>query len=117
MLLNVLNVVTLVAKVYASQRNLVCKTIYRIARKFRGVKFSWKLIRLSFRNSDSDPIAIINDVNIVSRIKIFVDGDKSTKTAKILHCETFQLYGILVRGRGLGMKVVALTALPSPLCL
>ena len=28
MLLNVLNVVTLVAKVHASPRNLVCKTIY-----------------------------------------------------------------------------------------
>ena len=91
-LLNVLNVVTLVAKVYASQRNLVCKTIYRIARKFRGVKFSWKLIRLSFRNfifTDSNPIAIINDINIVSWIKIFVGGNKSAKTAKILPRETF----------------------------
>ena len=42
------------------------KTInYRIARKFRGVKFSWKLIRLSFHDfifADSNPIAIINDV-------------------------------------------------------
>ena len=47
---------------------------YRIARKFRGVKFSRKLIRLSFRDfifADSDPIPIINDVNIVSRFKIF----------------------------------------------
>ena len=38
---------------------------YRIARKFHGVKFSWKLIRLSFRDfifGDSNPIAIINDV-------------------------------------------------------
>ena len=33
---------------------------------------------------DSDPIAIINDVNIVSWIKIFVGGNKSMKTAKIL---------------------------------
>ena len=84
MLLNVLNVVTIVAKVHASPRNLVCKTIYRIARKFRRVKFSWKLIRLSFCNfifTDSNPIAIINDVNIVSRIKIFVGRDKSVKTA------------------------------------
>ena len=42
---------------------------YRIARKFRGVKFSRKLLRLSFRDfifMDSDLIAIINDV---SRIK------------------------------------------------
>ena len=65
---------------------------YRIARKFRRVKFSWKLIRLSFRDfifTDSDPIAIINDVNIVLRIKIFADGDKSTKTMKILTRETF----------------------------
>ena len=65
---------------------------YRIARKFRGVKFSWKLIRLSFLFTDSDPIAIINDVNIITRIKIFVGRDKSTKTtktAKILSHETF----------------------------
>ena len=65
---------------------------YRIARKFRGVKFSRKLIRLSFRNfifADSDPIAIINDVNIVSWIKIFAGGDKSAKTVKILTHETF----------------------------
>ena len=65
---------------------------YRIAKTFRGVKFSWKLIRLSFCNSifaDSDPIPIINDVNIVSRIKIFAGRDKSVKTAKILSCETF----------------------------
>ena len=49
---------------------------YQIARKFRGVKSSRKLIRLSFRDfifTDSDPIAIINDANIVSRIKIFTD--------------------------------------------
>ena len=66
--------------------------LYRIARKFRGVKFSWKLIRLSFRDfifMDSDPIVIINDVNIVSRIKIFTGGDKSAKTAKILTHEAF----------------------------
>ena len=47
---------------------------YCIARKFHGVKFSQKLIRLSFRDfifADSSPIAIINDVNIVSQIKIF----------------------------------------------
>ena len=47
---------------------------YHIARKFREVKFSWKLIQLSFCDfifTDSDPIAIINDVNIVSLIKIF----------------------------------------------
>ena len=39
--------------------------MYRIARKFRGVKFSRKLIRLSFRDfifTDSNPIANINDV-------------------------------------------------------
>ena len=65
---------------------------YRIARKFRGVKFSRKLIRLSFRDfifADSDPIPIINDVNIVSQIKIFAGRDKSTKTTKISPCETF----------------------------
>ena len=33
---------------------------------------------------DSDPIAIIDDVNIVSWIKIFVGRDKSVKTTKIL---------------------------------
>ena len=38
---------------------------------------------------DSDPIAIVNDVNIVLRIKIFAGRDKSAKTAKILPCETF----------------------------
>ena len=68
------------------------KTKYRIARKFRGVKFSQKLIRLSFRNficMDSDPIAIVNDVNMVSQINIFAGRDKSTKTAKILLRETF----------------------------
>ena len=46
---------------------------YCIARKFRRVKFSRKLIRQSFRNfifTDSDPIATINDINIVSRIPI-----------------------------------------------
>ena len=60
---------------------------YRIARKFRGVKFSRKLIRLSFNNlifADSDPIAIISDVNIVLQIKIFASRDKFAKTAKIL---------------------------------
>ena len=91
-LLNVLNVAMLVAKVHASPRNLVCKTIYHIARKFRRVKFSWKLIRLSFCNfifTDSNPIAIINDVNIVLWTKIFVGGDKSAKTAKILPRKTF----------------------------
>ena len=35
----------------------------------------------------TDPIAIIKDVNIVLRIKIF--RDKSAKTAKILPRETF----------------------------
>ena len=62
---------------------------YRIARKFHGVKFSRKLIQLSFCDSifaDSIPIAIINDVNIVSRIKIFMGRDKSMK---ILSRETF----------------------------
>ena len=56
--------------------------VYCIARKFRGVKFSQKLICLSFRDfifADSDPI---NDVNIVSRIKIFAGRDKSAKNAK-----------------------------------
>ena len=51
-----------------------------------------KLIRLSFRNfifTDSNPIAIINDVNIVSQIKIFAGRDKSAKTTKILSRETF----------------------------
>ena len=63
-----------------------------IARKFCRITFLRKLIRLSFRNfifTDSDPIAIINDVNIVSWIKIFVGRDKSAKTAKILPRETF----------------------------
>ena len=63
--------------------------IYRIARKFRGVKFSQKLIRLTFHDfifADSDPIPIIN---IVSRIKIFAGRDKSAKTMKILPRETF----------------------------
>ena len=49
-------------------------------------------MELSFSDfifTDSDPIAIINDVNIVLQIKIFVDGDKSVKTTKILTCETF----------------------------
>ena len=58
-----------------------------------------KLIRLSFRDfifADSSPIAIINDVNIVLRIKIFVGRVKSTKTTKILPRETFQLYDILL---------------------
>ena len=56
-------------------------------RKFCGVKFSRKLSQLSFRDfifTDSDPIPLINDVNIVSQIKIFAGRDKSTKTAKIL---------------------------------
>ena len=47
---------------------------YHTARKFCGVKFLRKLIRLSFRNFifvDSGPIAIINDVNIVLRIKMW----------------------------------------------
>ena len=38
---------------------------------------------------DSDPIAIINGVNVVSRIKIFVGRDKSEKNVKILTRETF----------------------------
>ena len=65
---------------------------YHIARKFHGVKFSRKLIRLSFRDfifADSSPFAIINDVNIVSRIKIFEGRDKSAKAAKILPHKTF----------------------------
>ena len=65
---------------------------YHIARKFRRIKFSWKLIRLSFRGfifADSGPIAIINDVNTVLLIKIFAGRDKSAKTAKILPRETF----------------------------
>ena len=65
---------------------------YRIARKFCGVKFSQKLIWLSFRDfifMDSDPIAIINGVNVVSRIKIFVGRDKSAKNLKNLTRETF----------------------------
>ena len=68
------------------------KTKYHVARKFRGVKFSQKLIRLSFRDficTDSDPIAIVNDVNMVLRIKIFAGRDKSVKTTKILPRETF----------------------------
>ena len=58
-------------------------------RKFHRVKFSWKLIRLSFHDfvfTDSDPIVIINDVKIVLRIKIFAGRDKSVK---ILPRETF----------------------------
>ena len=40
--------------------------------------------------TDSNPtIAIINDVNIVSQIKIFASRDKSAKTSKILPRETF----------------------------
>ena len=65
---------------------------YRVAGKFHGVKLLRKLIQLSFRDfifMDSDPTTIIDDVNIVSRIKIFMDGDKSVKTAKILPSETF----------------------------
>ena len=38
---------------------------------------------------DSDPITTINDINIVSRIKIFAGRDKPAKTAKILPRETF----------------------------
>ena len=66
--------------------------VYCIARKFRGIKFSWKLIRLSFRDvifTDSDPIAVINDINVVLRIKIFAGWDKSVKKVKILTRETF----------------------------
>ena len=51
-----------------------------------------ELIRLSFHDfifTDSDPIAIINDVNIVSRIKIFTGREKTMKTTKILPRETF----------------------------
>ena len=71
---------------------VLCFVYYHIARKFRGVKFLRKLIRLSFHDfifTDSDPIAIINDVNIVLWIKIFTGGDKSMKTVKILPRETF----------------------------
>ena len=53
---------------------------YHIARKLRGVKFLRNLIRLSFCDfifADSNPITIINDVNIVSQIKIFVGGENS----------------------------------------
>ena len=60
---------------------------YRTARKFSEVKFSRKLIPLSFCDfifMDSGPIAIINDINIVSQIKIFAGRNKSAKTAKIL---------------------------------
>ena len=39
--------------------------------------------------TNSDPIAIINDVNIVSRIEIFMGRDKSAKNTKILPRETF----------------------------
>ena len=56
-----------------------------IARKFCGVKFSRKLIRLSFLDfifTNSDPITIINDVNIILQIEIFAGGDKSAKSAK-----------------------------------
>ena len=79
-------------------------TTYRIARKFHGVKFSWKLIWQSFCNfifKDSDPIAIINDINTVSQIKIFVGRDKFTKTVKILTRKTLHTvyqgshYGLL----------------------
>ena len=65
---------------------------YSIARKFCGIKFSPKLIQLSFCDfifMDSDPVAIISDVNIVSRIKISVGRDKSAKNMKILTRETF----------------------------
>ena len=65
---------------------------YCITRNFRGTKLSQKLIPLSSRNftvMDSDPIAIINHVNIVSQIKNFAGGDKSAKTVKILSRETF----------------------------
>ena len=68
------------------------KAVYCIARKFCGIKFLRKLIRLSFRDfifTDSDPIAVINDINVVSRIKIFAGGDKSVKKVKILTRETF----------------------------
>ena len=65
---------------------------YCIARKFRGVKFSRKLIRRSFHDfifTDSDPIAIINDVNIVSHVKIFAGGDKSAEIAKNVNVRNF----------------------------
>ena len=58
---------------------------YRIARKFHGIKFSRKLILLSFRDfifMDSNPIAIINDVNIVSQIKILQAGTNPRKLWK-----------------------------------
>ena len=44
-------------------------------------------------------IVIINDVNIVSRIKIFAGRDKSAKTVKILPRKTFWLYGIPMAGQ------------------
>ena len=56
---------------------------YTTARKFRGIKFSQKLTRLDYIFADSGPIAIINDVNILSQIKIFAGRDKSAKTTKI----------------------------------
>ena len=55
---------------------------YRIARKFRGVKFSRKLFHRNFIFTNSDPIAVINDVNIVSRIKIFAGGANMRKPRK-----------------------------------
>ena len=84
----------------------VCFYVYRIARKFHRVKFSRKLIRLSFHDfifMDSDPISIIiNDVNIVSRIKIW---DNSAKTTKILPCETLQL-SKMIESKGKVRKVI-----------
>ena len=58
---------------------------YCVARKFRGVKFLRKLIRLSFHDfifADSGPIAIINDVNIVSQIKFSQAGTNPRKPRK-----------------------------------
>ena len=71
-------------------------TIYRIARKFHGIKFSWKLIRLSFRNfifMDSDPIAIINDINTVLRIKIFHGRGQIRENHENFNLQNFT-YGI-----------------------
>ena len=51
------------------------------------VKFLRKLIQLSFHNficTNSDPVAIINDVNIVSRIKTLWAGTNLRKLRKFL---------------------------------
>ena len=51
------------------------------------VKFLQKLIRLSFHNSictNSDPVAIVNDINIVSWIKTLWAGTNLRKLRKFL---------------------------------